>query len=163
MSISREFVGTPTSTVGTSVTHQPAKARLEPRLGLGPAATPTPPTPRQLLAKCLSPSSTPKKAWVPCSEWRGGKDSPHTHTPTATSSWKPPPTHAFPQCGPNPSSEPRQGRPYLRTRPSLPRYDPHPPRDHGPHLVPISTPESPPAECLPRTDLSRLASYQFAA
>lgn len=71
MSISREFVGTPTSTVGTSVTHQPAKARLEPRLGRGPA-----PTPRQLLAKCLSPSSTPKKAWVPCSEWSGGKDRP---------------------------------------------------------------------------------------
>lgn len=56
MSISREFVGTPTSAVDTSVTHQPAKARLEPRLGLGPA--PTPPAPGQVPVTLIDPKES---------------------------------------------------------------------------------------------------------
>ena len=49
MSISLEVVGVLSSPVSTSLAHRPAKARLEPTLGLGPALI----APRLLFAKSL--------------------------------------------------------------------------------------------------------------
>lgn len=110
--VSRESVST-LSTVGTSVTHRPAKARLEPRLGLGPA-----PTRANSSTRACHPHRPQRKPGCPAASGAG-------KGPCASgSSWKPLPplpSHGF---APAILSAGQGGRPepYLRTRPSLPRY-----------------------------------------